>query len=137
VDLSGGRSATGRAVFGWRRRSLVSPGGGEHDAGVPELVLDGLEVGAGGVGEAGGALAEVVEADRRQVGGVGEFPEPLGDGVRAEWGAVAAGEHVAGLLPGVSCAQMVEALPAGVLAQHLDGVLVERDDAVAGSALRR
>ena len=37
----------------------------EHCAGVPELVLDRFEVGAGGVGEAGGAVAQVVEADRR------------------------------------------------------------------------
>jgi len=34
--------------------------GGQDDAGVAELVLDGFEVGAGGVGEAGGAVAEVV-----------------------------------------------------------------------------
>jgi hypothetical protein len=36
------------------RRSYLA---GEHDAGVPEHGLDGLEVGAGGVGEAGRAVA--------------------------------------------------------------------------------
>jgi hypothetical protein len=34
--------------------------GGEHDAAVPELVLDGLEVSAGAVGEAGGTVTQVV-----------------------------------------------------------------------------
>jgi hypothetical protein len=73
----------GRVVLGGRKDAGVGVGG-EHDTGVPELVLDGLEVDTGGVGEAGGAMAEIVESDRRQPGAVGKFPEPLGDGVRAE-----------------------------------------------------
>ena len=43
--------------------------GGQDDAGVAELVLDGLEVGAGGVGEAGGAVTQVVQPHRGQAGG--------------------------------------------------------------------
>jgi len=38
--------------------------GGERDAGVPEEFLHGLEVGAGGVGEGGGAVAQVVQRHR-------------------------------------------------------------------------
>jgi hypothetical protein len=34
--------------------------GGQHDAGVPELLLDGLQVGTGGVREAGRAVPQVV-----------------------------------------------------------------------------
>jgi hypothetical protein len=57
--------------------------GGEDDAGVAELVLDGPQVGACCQGEAGGAVPQVVQADRREAGGGGQFPEVPGQPVRA------------------------------------------------------
>ena len=56
--------------------------GGEHDAGVPEHVLDDFQVGSGGQGEAGGTVAEVVQADRRQAAGVVELAEVARQPVR-------------------------------------------------------
>ena len=44
--------------------------GGQHDAGVTELVLDCLEVGVGGVSEGGGAVPEVVQPNRHHRSGV-------------------------------------------------------------------
>jgi len=62
----------GRVVLGGREDDGVGIGG-EHDAGVQELVLDGLEVGASGLGEAGGAVAQIVEADRRSPARLASF----------------------------------------------------------------
>ena len=45
--------------------------GGEHDAGVPEHALDDFQVGSGSQSKAGGAVAEVVQADRRHAAGLG------------------------------------------------------------------
>ena len=56
--------------------------GGEHDAGVAQHRLYGFEVVGGGEGQAGRAVAQVVQPDRRQVGladeTVEQFAEPVG-----------------------------------------------------------
>jgi hypothetical protein len=56
--------------------------GGEHDAGVAEHHLHDFEVVAGGEGQAGRAVAQVMRPDRRQVGvadqAVEQFAEPVG-----------------------------------------------------------
>jgi hypothetical protein len=49
--------------------------GGDDDAGVAEQVLQGLEVRACLVRERGGAVAEIVEPDRRDVDLPGQEPE--------------------------------------------------------------
>jgi hypothetical protein len=56
--------------------------GGEHDAGVTELILDRLEVGAGGVGKAGRAVPEIMQPDRRQPAPFDQVLEPVGEVVR-------------------------------------------------------
>jgi hypothetical protein len=57
-------------IASWHKFSAPTAGvGGEHDAGVPEHVLDDFQVGAACQGEAGGAMAEVAQADRRQAAG--------------------------------------------------------------------
>ena len=58
--------------------------GGQHDAGVPELLLHGLQVGAGGVGQGRRAVAQVVQPHRRQSGQLDEAAEPAGDPVRVQ-----------------------------------------------------
>lgn len=56
--------------------------GGEHDAGVAEHRLYDFEVVAGGEGQAGRAVAQVMQPDRRQVGvadqAVEQLAEPVG-----------------------------------------------------------
>lgn len=56
--------------------------GGEHDAGVTKHHLHGLEVVAGGEGQAGRAVAQAMQPDRGQVGvadeAVEQFAEPVG-----------------------------------------------------------
>jgi len=83
----GGEDEPGGGVGG-----LVLPGwqdagvgvGGEHDAGVAELVLDGFEVGAGAVGEAGGAVSQVVQPHGWQVVSLDEQVKSLGEVVRLQ-----------------------------------------------------
>lgn len=58
--------------------------GGEHDAGVAELFLDGFEVGAGGVGEVGCAVTEVVQTYGRETGADHEPVEAAGQVVPVE-----------------------------------------------------
>jgi hypothetical protein len=72
----------------------VAGRGGQDDAGVPEQFLDGLQVGAGGVGQGGGAVPEVVQPYRRQTGQDDEATEASGQVVRVQGGAVRGGEHV-------------------------------------------
>jgi len=60
--------------------------GGEHDAGVPEHVLDDVQVGSGGQGEAGGAVPQVVQPDGWQATSVVELTEVARQQVRAPWG---------------------------------------------------
>jgi hypothetical protein len=55
--------SVGVAVVHLGQHGGVDIGGGD-DGGVSEEVLDGLEVGAGGEGEAGHAVAQVVQPDR-------------------------------------------------------------------------
>jgi hypothetical protein len=69
-------------------------GGGEHDAGVPEHVLDDFQVGARSEGEDGGAVAQVVPADRRQAAGVVELAEVARQPVRRHGVTVEPSEHV-------------------------------------------
>lgn len=102
-----------------------------------ELVLDGLEVGAALVGEGCGAVAEVVQPDRRQCGDTAEPVEAVSEVVRVQRPPVDAGEDVAGILPLLPSGEAFEALPAGILTQDLDGVPVQRDDPAADRALRR
>lgn len=73
-DQPGGRF--GAAVLDGRPDAGVGVGG-DHDGGVAELVLDGLEIGPGGVGEGSGAVAEVVQPDRRKSGSLDELGHPL------------------------------------------------------------
>lgn len=49
--------------------------GGDHDAGVPEEILQGLQVGSGFVGEGRGAVAQVVQPHRGQPGPAYEDPK--------------------------------------------------------------
>jgi hypothetical protein len=44
-----------------------------------ELVLDDLEVGAGGVGQAGRTMAQVMQPDRRQPYSFDQILQPLGE----------------------------------------------------------
>ena len=57
--------------------SRTSPS--EIDVHINELVLHGFEVGAGGVGEGGRAVPEVVQPDRGQPGPGDEDAEALAD----------------------------------------------------------
>jgi hypothetical protein len=73
--------------------------GGQHDAGVPQLLLDDLQIGAGGVREAGRAVPQLVQPNRRQPGLFGRAVEPAGQIVRVQRLPVGCGEHVPGVLP--------------------------------------
>ena len=53
---------------------------GDGDGGMTEQVLDDLEIGAGGEGEGGSAVAQVVQPDGWESGAGVEFPEPGADG---------------------------------------------------------
>jgi hypothetical protein len=68
--------------------------GGEHDAGVPELVLDDLQIGPRLQREAAGAVPQIVQPDRRQPAGRDERVEGAGERVGADRLAVLAGEHI-------------------------------------------
>jgi hypothetical protein len=68
--------------------------GGEHDAGVPEHILDDFQVGSGGQGEAGGAVTEVVQAYGRQAAGVVEPTEVAREPVRRHGVTIEPGKHV-------------------------------------------
>jgi hypothetical protein len=62
AGVAGGRGQDqpGGGFRGLRMELVQDAGvgvGGEHDAGVPELLLHGFEVGAGAVGEAGRAVS--------------------------------------------------------------------------------
>lgn len=103
---------------------------GERDGGVPELVLDRLEVRAGAVRQTGRAVPQVVQADWGKAGAVNEQPQPLGEVPRVKRGPVGAGEHVpAGQVrPDGDVAAGVALFLAGtVQAEHLHGVGVQRD----------
>ena len=68
--------------------------GGEHDAEVPEHVLDDLQVGSGSQSKAGGAVAEVVQADRRHAAGLVELAKVTREPVRSHGVAVGPGKHL-------------------------------------------
>jgi len=59
--------------------------GGEHDAGVTELFLDGFEVGSGGVGEGRGAVPQVAQPYRWLPGFLDEVAESAGEPVGVQW----------------------------------------------------
>ena len=84
-------SGLGGLVLGGRQDAGVDVGG-EHDAGVPELVLRRFEIGAGGVCQAGDAVAQVVQPDRGQAALVGQEAKTLCEVVRVERFPVGAGE---------------------------------------------
>jgi len=69
--------------------------GGEHDAGVPEHVLDDFQVGSGSQSKAGGAVAEVVQADRRHAAGLVELAKVTREPVRSHGVPVGPGKHLA------------------------------------------
>ena len=66
--------------------------GGEHDAGVAEHRLYGFEVVAGGQGQAGRAVAQVMQPDRGQVGGADQALEQLAEPVGFDRVAALVGE---------------------------------------------
>jgi hypothetical protein len=70
----------------------------QHDAGVAELGLDGLEVRAGLMCKGRGTVAEVVQPDRRDFVEGAELVEAVGEVVGVQWPLVG-GEDVAGVLP--------------------------------------
>jgi hypothetical protein len=73
------RRAVALAARRWERGSTLGVGvGGHDDAGVAELVLDDLQVGASGVRQACRAVAQVVESDRWQSGPFDQHAHPLG-----------------------------------------------------------
>jgi hypothetical protein len=116
------------------RRSYLA---GQDDAGVPQLRLDGLEVGASGVGEAGRAVPQVMEPHRREPRVEDEAAEAAGQPVRVQRRAVRFGEQVSGVLPPVPSAVLLGLLPAAVLAQQPHGGSIEGDGAAAGGGFRR
>ena len=73
--------------------------GRQHDAGVPELLLNRLEVRAGGMGETGRPVAQVVQPHRRQPGPLDEGPETSGQKIRMQRLTTSHGEHVPGVVP--------------------------------------
>jgi hypothetical protein len=111
--------------------------GGEHDAGMPDQFLHGLEVGTGRVGQGGRAVAEVVQPHRRQPGQLDEAVEAAGQPVGVQRCAVRGGERVSGVLPSRAGRWAFGALPAQVGAQQPGGDPVEGDDPAAGRGLRR
>ncbi|MCX5149131.1 hypothetical protein OHB36_20535 [Streptomyces sp. NBC_00320] len=48
---------------------------------------------AGGDGDGGGEVSQVVDGDAGNAGFVGRFPEPVEYALRAEWSAVGSAEH--------------------------------------------
>nr|WP_233491194.1 hypothetical protein [Blastococcus sp. TBT05-19] len=94
-----------------------------------------LQVAGGAVGEAGGQVPEVVQADRRQTRLDDHAVEPLGGAVRHQGGPVGLGEHQAGVDPCGAQLQPQLGLPPAVGAQHLDGAGVQADGASAGVGL--
>lgn len=93
-----GCGGCGRVVLGGWQDTCVGVGG-QRDARVAELVLDGFEISTGGVGEAGRAVAEVVQADRGQAGFGPKSSEAVGGVAGPQWQAVGSGGDVAGLGP--------------------------------------
>jgi hypothetical protein len=83
-DESGG--GVGAAALNGREHAGVGICG-DHDAGVPEQILNGLQIRAGLMRQGGGAVPKVVQPDRGQVGAGGEDPEPGGGVVRVDRGA--------------------------------------------------
>jgi hypothetical protein len=56
--------------------------GSEHDAAVPELITDDLQVRPGGQRKGGRAVPQIMQSYWRQVGGGDEIPEGPGEVVR-------------------------------------------------------
>ena len=110
--------------------------GGKHDAGVPEHVLDDFQVDTHSEGEAG-AVAQVVQADRRQGAGVVELAEVARQPVRRHGITVKPGEYVATVevvLPGSGA---LGELPCAVGTQGRDGGAVQGDHPLTMSRLGR
>jgi hypothetical protein len=101
--------------------------GGEDDAGVPELVLDDLQIGTCLQREAAGAVPQIMQPDRRQSAGLDERVEGAGERVRADRLAVLAGEHISAAI-GVERGEF-SALALAVSAQRLHRSAVQRDGA--------
>ena len=93
---------------------------GQHDAGMSELILDGLQVSTGQMRQRGGAVAEVVQADGGQPGRGHQGSQAVGEEPGVQWVAVAVGEYVAGVLPSAASGVAFLALPAGVLVLAAD-----------------
>lgn len=100
-----------------------------------EHLLDVLQVGPGRVGESRGAVAEVVEPDRREADLLVQLDEPPGDVGGVEHLAVLLGEDAAGLHPSAAPLLAVLVLLGAVPLEGLDRVGVERDGACAGVGL--
>jgi hypothetical protein len=105
--------------------------GGEHDGGVAHHVLHHLQFHPSGQGERGGTVAQVMQPDRRQPGGLGEDAEVAGEPVGGQRVAAEAGEDVAAVM----VAGLV--LAGAVGAQRGDGGVVQGDDAGAVAGLGR
>jgi len=102
---------------------------------VAHHVLHHFQFHPGGQGEGGGAVAQVVEPDRGQPGGLGEGAEVAGEPVGGERVTAQAGEDVAAVM-------VTRLLPLGVLAgavgaQRGHGGVVQGDDAGAVAGLGR
>jgi hypothetical protein len=93
-DRCGGR--VGAAPLGVRQDAGVCVGG-DHDAGMAEQILPGLQIGAGLVGEGCGAVAQVLQPDGWQAGLLGEDSELRGGVVRVDRLAGLAGQQVCGV----------------------------------------
>ncbi len=80
-DLAARRDDEGGDVLGGFAGHLGQHGGigvgSQHDAGVPEHGLDDLQVGARGECEAGRAMPQIMQADRRQARGLGAIGSPF------------------------------------------------------------
>ena len=76
----------------------VGVGGGD-DAGVAEHLLDDHQVGAGCQGDGGGAVAQVVEPDRRQIQLADGHAEPVGEVLGPDRATVGVGEQRLSLPP--------------------------------------
>ncbi|WP_198028966.1 hypothetical protein [Actinoplanes sp. N902-109] len=81
-------------------------------------------------------MAQVVQPDRREAGAVDEDPEPGGGVAGVDRFAVLAGEHVAGVGPGLVGGVAAVELVAAVCAQDGDGVFVQGDGPASGGGLR-
>jgi hypothetical protein len=140
----------GGPVGGFGQDAGVGVGGGD-DAGMAQHLLDDLQVGAGCQGDGGGAVAQVVEPNRRQVQPLDQHVEPVGEVLGPDRAPVGVGEQRPSLPParpgagaGVAAAllgelvpQQLDRLPDGLIDQPAGAGLVQGDRPAAGAALRR